>query len=81
MSLDQHFQTLFASLLIDGIITMDSIDDAKQAMLTDLLEIIGEDTPLYPKDGGMVDGENIVRSFKNDLRQELREKIKAYCGV
>lgn len=38
--------------------------------------VIGEDDVLYDKDGGMVEGENIARSFKNELRQSMRNKYK-----
>lgn len=55
------------------------LDPAKEAILSDLLEIIGEDDKLYDKEGGLVTGENHARTFKNQLRQELRQKAREYC--
>lgn len=51
-----------------------SVEVIKQAILTDLLEIIGED--VNPDEFEL---SRYKYSIKNQLRQELREKIKAYC--
>lgn len=51
-----------------------TIKEATQAILSDLLEIIGEDEP--------VKGNPFDKSFyttRNQIRQELREKVKEYC--
>jgi hypothetical protein len=53
---------------------------AKQQLFKDMLEIIGEDDKLFDEDGGMVEGENTVRSFKNDLRQTQRQGLAIYFG-
>lgn len=49
-------------------------DEAKQAILSDLLKIIGED------EAEVECGEQIPSAWhKNKLRQELREKVRKYC--
>ena len=50
------------------------INESKKAILSDLLEIIGEDEP--------VKGNPFDKSFyttRNQIRQELRDKVKEYC--
>lgn len=48
------------------------IDKAKEAILSDLLEIIEEDEPQTPR-------RHVNEMVRNRLRQELREKVKKYC--
>lgn len=51
---------------------------AKQAILSDLLEIIGEDETTVRN--GLV-GLTHKDETRNQLRQELRTKLKEYCGI
>ena len=65
------------------------IEQAKQAILTDLLEIIGEtehSTAVSKEDiEDELDGGNAVTlkqkatTARNQLRQELRDKVRKYC--
>jgi hypothetical protein len=55
-------------------------EQLKQQLYEDMLEIIGEDDKLFDEDGGMVEGENTARSFKNDLRTTQRQGLAIYFG-
>lgn len=55
------------------------IDKAKEAILSDLLEIIGEDEVITITDPDTNDFGKVVGHPYNDLRQELREKVRKYC--
>ena len=57
----------------------EAVKEESDAILTDLLDIIGEDEPKpdHPDDNAYSD-EDIDAIVRNQLRQELREKIKAY---
>lgn len=54
---------------------------AKQALYSDILELIGEDDKLYPQDGGMVEASNIAFTYQNDLRQQQRQVLKEYFNL
>ncbi len=53
-----------------------TIKEATQAILSDLLEIIGEDERI-------IDSTSDIHAYfitaKHQLRQELRERVKKYC--
>lgn len=58
------------------------IAQGKEAILSDLLEIIGEDEEaiggITYKEGGEKSVPKPIK-HRNNLRQELREKVKKYC--
>jgi len=51
--------------------------EAKQALYTDMLELIGEDEPFRME----WCGKNVEIDDRNKLRQELRNKLKEYYGI
>lgn len=56
---------------------------SKQAILTDLLEIIGEDEPCRTGTSMDCDSSHYLGNCdhvpRNELRQELRDKVRKYC--
>lgn len=62
-----------------------TVKEAKQAIYTDLMELIGEDEPTATKGSkreylACQDCFEIPEDHaRNQLRQELREKVKKYC--
>ena len=52
---------------------------AKQAILSDLLEIIGEDKKPFNTNFNRGIKPDIITKIENQLRQELREKVRKYC--
>lgn len=52
------------------------LDPAKLAILSDLLKIIGEDESTEAEPPATI---NFSALMHNDLRQELRERVKKYC--
>lgn len=55
------------------------IDKAKEAILSDLLEIIGEDKKPFNTNFNRGIKPDIITKIENQLRQELREKVRKYC--
>ena len=53
--------------------------EAKQAILSDLLEIIGEDENSMVEEQYASPQPTVDEHYRNRLRQELREKVKEYC--
>lgn len=51
-------------------------DEAKQALLTDLLELVGEDEERKLNDEDWLDYGKLC---SNAIRAELRQKIREYC--
>lgn len=78
---NERLDEIFAPLIDSPSLTLTTAywDEAKQAILSDLLEIIGEDE----KQPHPVNDESRCRFYrvggKNFVRQELREKVKKYC--
>lgn len=67
------------------------IDKAKQTILSDLLQLIGEDdVQIWDEQFWMCDRcdfqptddtKHCICYYRNQLRAELRQAIRAYCGV
>jgi hypothetical protein len=95
MTLDDTLQELANTVYQHGKATRtntpfhygEPMGQAKEAILSDLLEIIGEDNkvmvkpePIQGIDQLWLDGRATGEfSAKNQLRQELRDKVKEYC--
>lgn len=74
MSLGKRLNKMAVDLAIKDEAMFAAENRTKQAILADLLEIIGED-----EIDNFPDIHEIAPRLRNQLRQELREKIKAYC--
>lgn len=78
MSLDDRLEQTYNSDT-----HLDEVEEAKQAILTDLLEIIGEDEETVVEDYDCPCGTNhhYETSYhqRNQLRQQLRDKVRKYC--
>jgi len=59
-------------------LTSENEQAIKQALYTDLLELIGEDISL--PQNKLMETEDIPKFYANKLRQELRDKLKEYFG-
>jgi len=58
----------------------DEVAEVKQALYKDLLELIGEDEHINYHERVTTD-EELVGEARNQLRQELRDKLKDYFGI
>ena len=56
----------------------DDYKTAKQAILSDLLEIIGEDENSMVEEQYASPQPTVDEHYRNRLRQELRDKVKEY---
>lgn len=55
------------------------VKEAKKAILTDLLEIINEDENSQVEEQHASPQPTIDEHYRNQLRQELRDKVRKYC--
>ena len=79
MTLDDRLTNYYRETVrVDGN-TPNSRQRATQAILSDLLEIIGEDEEITITDPDTNGFGKVVGHPYNDLRQELRDKVKEYC--
>ena len=77
--LDEQFKRMDGTTVLPIYNRPTAIGQAKEAILSDLLEIIGEDEKITITDPDTNDFGKIVDHPYNEIRQELREKVKEYC--
>lgn len=58
---------------------LEAIDEAAQALYEQIIELIGKDEPDESKDAYSQTA--IYKDYRNNLRQELRQKLATYFGV
>lgn len=80
MSIDERLEDYFFP---EDVARNDSNDGniqyAKQTIYKDLMELIGEDENSMVEEQYASPQPTVDEHYRNQLRQELREKVKKYC--
>lgn len=77
--LDEQFKRLDGTTVLPIYNRPTAIGQAKEAILSDLLEIIGEDENSMVEEQYASPQPTVDEHYRNQLRQELRDKVKEYC--
>jgi len=71
----------FKGDVVNNIAEKDSRTEAREAIYKDLTELVGADKTVMGLLDTPINIDAISKASQNNLRAELRNKLKGYCGV